>query len=68
MAVKIPDPSDDLYLILDNVGLRTPDIINKQRPMPKIIQELRDELVQQLREYMELREQALIEEAHNGNL
>jgi len=61
---KLPDPTDDLYRIMDNAGLRAPQILASREPMSKHIQKLRDDLSRQLRAYIAIREQAIREEKY----
>lgn len=52
-----PDPTEDIYQMMDEVGLSAGNLKVTRQPMEKMVLEIRSELNRKFREYMEARDQ-----------
>lgn len=68
MALKLPDPTDDIYRLLDDAGLRSAALLATREPMTKIIESMRNEIARQFKDYLKRREAVLIKEKKNGKV
>lgn len=63
---KLPDPTEDIYTILDAAGLRAPNLLSAKGSLNRIVLSIREELARQLKEYISIREEAVREERTSG--
>lgn len=59
MPKKLPEPSTDIYRMLDEAGLTHADLTTTRLPMRKIIEVVRNNIMQQFKQYLEQREAEL---------
>lgn len=59
MPKKLPEPSTDIYRMLDKAGLTNADFTTTRAPMRQIVEVVRNSITQQFKQYLEQREAEL---------
>lgn len=59
------DPTNDIYQIMDNVGLTPSDLYNTKKSMAKIINDIRTGIAKQTADYI-LKREEIIRKEHDG--
>lgn len=61
-----PDPSPDIYKMLDRAGLTASDILMGKQSTAKTVVQIRVKIVEEFKKYMAGREQNIIAKAQEG--
>ena len=58
MPVNKPDPTADIFLMMDQAGLSVPSLMDTKRPISKIVNKVRMDLAASLTAYIIKRDEA----------